>query len=322
MEILLIGSDYFKPWLTRAGIKVLHLGPGEDSEIKADPNRVDLQALISHMETRPDMLLLTDDLGSRVLPFGLEKVSIPKAYYGVDSPINYYWQRYLAGVFDLVLLDQRDQARDLSAELDREVHWLPVGVDPLLYAGPGRGRHMISHLWEPWSTESGQTNRDPEPAKGKILGQAGRRQGGGLGEPPRGGRLYRRSRLVLNENLFPGLTTRMLEVMASGGCLFSEDVDNGLRDVFCPGTHYIAFDHSNIADLAEQYLNDPAARKAVAQKGRRVCRAKHTIQARTSKLLDLCEGLKPGPGQPDLSSLGWTFLLLELDGPAGRAEEG
>ena len=316
MDILLIGSGYFKPWLVKAGVNVRHLGLGEDCEIKADPNRVDLQAIISRMERKPDLLLLTDDLGARVLPFGLERVLIPKVYYGVDSPINLFWQKHLAGLFDLVLLDQRDQARNLSARLDREIHWLPVAVDPSLYIGPPEKRaHDFAFV--------GTVEKNVRPKRTAILSLLRERYSvklaGGRGEgwvgPQEAGRLYRSSRLVLNENLFPGLTTRMLEVMACGGCLFSEDVDNGLKDLFLPGTHYIAFNHSNLLDLARQYINDPGARKDISQKGAEVCRSGHSIQARVQKLLSFIQGLKPGTGAPDLNSLGWSFLLLGVRWP-------
>ena len=321
MDILLIGSGYFKPWLTRAGVGVRHLGPDPECEIKADPDRIDLGALISSLDNPPDVVLLTDDLGRRVLPPGLERVGQPKVYYGVDSPINFYWQRHLAGLFDLVCLDQRDQARNLSEELDREVLWLPVGVDPSLYMGPPEEEeHDFAFV--------GTREESVRPKRSAILDLLGRnyslktvgdRAGGWVG-PREAARLYRRSRLVLNENLFPGLTTRMLEVMASGACLFSEDVDNGVWDLFRDGVHYIAFNESNIVSRADTYLRDRAARQALGQKGQELCREKHSIQARAQELLGLIQGLRPRAQQPDFSSLGWAFLLLGLRWPGPEAK--
>ncbi len=320
MDLLLIGSGYFKPWLIKAGARVRHLGKGAECEIKADPDRVDLQKIISGLDPRPDLMLLTDDLGTRVLPSGLERVSIPKVYYGVDSPINLYWQRWLAGLFETVCLDQRDQARRLSAELRREVSWLPVGVDPSLYMGRvERPIHDFAFV--------GTVEDNVRPKRSALVSLLRTRYSvklaGGRGSdwvgPAEAARLYRRSKLVLNENLFPGLTTRMLEVMAAGGCLFSEDTDNGVQDLFRPGVHYIAFDESDILTQADRYLNDPAARRAIAEKGRELCRAEHSIQARTQRLLSLIQGLGPEIIRPDLNSLGWSYLLLGARWPG---EEG
>lgn len=320
MDLLLIGSDYFKPWLVKAGAKVRHLGNGADCEIKADPNRVDLQAIISSLDQKPDLVLLTDDLGARVLPSGLERVSIPKVYYGVDSPINLYWQKWLSGMFDVVCLDQRDQARGLAAELGREVSWLPVGVDPSLYIGDEE-RPILDFAFV------GTVEENVRPKRSAILSLlqerysvelAGGRGGEWVG-PQEAASLYQHSRLVLNENLFPGLTTRMLEVMAAGGCLFSEDTDNGVRDLFSPGVHYIAFDESNILDQADRYINNPAARSSIAKKGRELCRARHSIQTRTQSLLSLIQGLRQRAGRPDLNSLAWSYLLLGVRWPGPEA---
>ena len=136
MKLLSLGNEYFRSALIRAGVEVVQAGPESGADLKIDPDQVDLAALLERVSPPPDVLLLTDDLGRRVLPWGLERCRLPKVYYAVDTPINFYWQRHLAGLFDLVVADQKDCALALSEQLSREVIWLPVAIDPALYQGP------------------------------------------------------------------------------------------------------------------------------------------------------------------------------------------
>ncbi|MBW1711987.1 MAG: glycosyltransferase [Deltaproteobacteria bacterium] len=330
MRILLFGSSYFKPWLERAGVDVVQAGLDQDSDLKVDPEQVDLIDLTARIDPRPDVLLLTDNLGRRVVPWGLERSDLIKVYYGVDGPLNHYWQRHLAGLFDLVAVDQKDSAAALSTLLDREVLWLPVAVDPRLYQGPPE--EVLFDL-----AFVGTIQPQVRPKRSSILKAlssrhavkvAGERGQGWLG-PQEAARVYRQSKLVLNENLFPGVTTRMLEVMAAGGCLFTEDNDNGLRDLFRPGEHFIPFGPTNLLDQAERYLKDQIACQGIALAGHRECLAKHSIDCRAQQLLAAIEAVDPAQAgvRPSLSSLAWTFLLLGVrwpkhDGPGRLAKAG
>ena len=71
MKILYLGNPYFEDHLRRAGATVDRIGPDKEASIRRDPDRVDLAGLIRGMRTKPDVILLTDDLGSRTLPWGL-----------------------------------------------------------------------------------------------------------------------------------------------------------------------------------------------------------------------------------------------------------
>ena len=333
MRILLLGSGYFKPWLAKAGAEVAAAGPDPDCELRADPSEVDLSRLAAGMKPGPDLVLLTDDLGRRVLPWGLERCGLPKVYYGVDAPLNLFWQVHLAHLFDLVALDQKEEAEKLSARTGREVLWLPVGVDPSLYEGPPEEEvHDLAFV--------GTVEERVRPRRSNILRllkerfrveTAGARGQGWLG-PGEAARLYRRAGLVLNENLFPGVTTRMLEVMAAGGCLFTEEAGNGLTDLFRPGVHYVPYGPpggpGEIISQAEHYLNRPEKRKAIAWAGQAECLAKHTIFARAQRLLAAMEEVlaqkedrpQGSPKAREMGELAWATLLTGLRWPERGGE--
>ncbi len=322
MKLLLLGHDYFKPWLIRAGVEVVHAGLDRGCDLVADPERTELSRLIAGLDPPPDALLLTDDLGRRLMPWGLERCLLPKIYYAVDSPINFYWQRHLAASFDLVLCDQKDAAENMSRQLDREALWLPVAVDPALYQGPEEDEacdFVFVGTLEPKVRPKRSNLIRLLQSRYRVL-LAGQR-GPGWIDPQKSSSLYRQARLSLNENLFPGVTTRMLEVMAAGGCLFTEDNDNGLRDLFRPGEHLVTFGPQDLFIQAERYLPDKTARKRMAQAAQSEVLAKHTIAARVESLLEAVANMERQGAlrfevqRKRLLGLAWTYLLLGLRWP-------
>lgn len=328
MRILLIGSEYFKPWLEKLGVEVVRAGPEPEAEIRVDPGRIEAATLVAGLEPRPDLLLLTDDLGRRTLPWGLGRLDLPKAYYAVDSPLNLFWQRHLAGLFDLVAADQKDSAQEFSRAAGREAVWLPVGVDPSLYT-PGSEQGPGSAGDKPDFGFVGGLDPGSRPKRAALINLLRQRYSvqvrGGRGQAWVGteesARIYRRARLALNENLFPGVTTRMLEVMASGGCLFTEDNGNGLDELFTPGVHYIPFgppgEKNGLFDQVERYLGDEPTRRRIARAGREECLERHSIEVRATQLLVHLEKLLERTARvgPDPLAEGWAFLLAGLRWP-------
>ena len=136
MNILLIGSNYFEKPLKQLGCRVMRAGGDVQADLGGFGGDLDLPAVLSACPVKPSALVLTDDLGRRVIPQGLEKTDILKVWYGVDGPINFFWHRHFAPLFDVVLADQKDCAENLDALAPAGAAWLPVAVDTDLYQGP------------------------------------------------------------------------------------------------------------------------------------------------------------------------------------------
>ena len=230
---------------------------------------------------------MTDDLGRRVFPVGLDQTDALKVWYGVDGPINFYWHCHWAGLFDLVLSDQKDCAQKLAELTPAATKWLPVAVDTAQYAGPPEKKIYDFGF-------VGVVNEGVRPKRSRILELLSRRYkvrtaGGRQDEwvtPSRAARLYRQSRLVLNENLFPGVTTRMFEAMASGAMLLTEN-GPGLTDLFTPGEDLALYGPDDILDQAALFLADPRRREKIAASAREKVLAGHDIKHRAARLLDL-----------------------------------
>ncbi|MDR2406393.1 MAG: hypothetical protein LBE27_08505, partial [Deltaproteobacteria bacterium] len=125
MLILCLGSEYFHETLHRMGHSVM---------IPDIKEGYPIDTLFNNLRDRPDIILYTDDLGKHMWPDGLSNIfSIPKVYYAVDTPINFWWQKHFARLFDHVFTDQKPAAKDLS-DMGMSASWLPVGVDAKSYA--------------------------------------------------------------------------------------------------------------------------------------------------------------------------------------------
>ncbi|MEW5722982.1 MAG: glycosyltransferase [Thermodesulfobacteriota bacterium] len=321
MDLLLLGSRYFQEALTGLGHRVVHFkGDG-----RPDPH---LPEVLAGLSFRPQAVVLTDDLGRRVLPTGLEGVDLPKVWYGVDGPINFFWHKHWAALFDLVLIDQKQSARQVEAYAARPVLWLPVAVDTAVYQGrPGRKACDLAFV--------GVINPKVRPKRSRILDRLARRfhvvvAGGRQGRwvsPGEAGALYRSARIVLNENLFPGVTTRMFEATAAGSFLLTEGGAEGLGEIFRPGREMDVYGPEDLVEKVAYYLGHEKEREEAAARGRAKTLAGHDIRHRAGFLVEKIEGLPPGAGSVDeglrCREQGKALFLVGLrwpghDGPGRR----
>lgn len=51
---------------------------------------------------------MVDTLGRQTLAYGIEELPMPRLYWAIDVHLNFFWQRHYAGLFDLVLVAQKD----------------------------------------------------------------------------------------------------------------------------------------------------------------------------------------------------------------------
>ncbi|MBA4358907.1 MAG: hypothetical protein C0405_14400, partial [Desulfovibrio sp.] len=138
MRILLLGSDNLAAPLRKLGQAVFTCAPEAGADLPLadpDPPWDMLQRLGKAKGLTWDAIVVTDHLGGRRLPTGLAGAEGVTAFWGLDAPLNRFWQRAYAGLFDLACLDQPAPARELGLS-HGAAHWLPVGVEATLYGGP------------------------------------------------------------------------------------------------------------------------------------------------------------------------------------------
>jgi tetratricopeptide (TPR) repeat protein len=317
MLFLVLGSTYFDQALTRLGHRIVRPEYGQ-----SDP---DLADILARMDTTPDALLLVDDLGRRVFPKGLRTLEAPRVYYAVDGPINAYWQRHFSALFDVVMVDQKNSAQNLNAMIPAQAVWLPVAVDTSMYQGPPETKtHDIAFV--------GVLSEQVRPKRSRIVEMLSHRYNvitaGGRRQAWVSAReaavLYRRSRLVLNENLFDGVTTRMFETMAAGSMLLTEDGNNGLADLFDIGTDLDVFTAGDLFDKVDHYLARDDERERITRQGHEMVLARHDIMNRTASLLEHIARARPDIGLNGAAhdrEKGKTLFLTGLRWPAHQGWE-
>ena len=84
----------------------------------------------------------------------------------------------------------------------------------------------------------------------------------------------------------------MLEGMASGSMLVTEDSNNGLRDLFKPDEELGVFSPDNIICRIEEYLGDKTKRENIARLGRDKVMASHDVSNRVKQLVLAIEKTK------------------------------
>ncbi|MFH1092222.1 MAG: glycosyltransferase [Pseudomonadota bacterium] len=321
MDLLLLGSNYFQKALLELGHRAFWAADDPKADLSYPGGEPSLPKILDSLPFTPEAVILTDDLGRRVLPSGLEKIEALKVWYAVDSPINYYWHKHYAPLFDLVLVDQKEHAARLSALNPAGAHWLPVAVDTALYQGPPEKKlYDLAFV--------GVVNERVRPKRSRVISllsqkyslhTAGGRQGAWV-FPAQAARLYRQSRFVLNENLFPGVTTRMFEAMAAGSALLSESESSGLEDLFQPGVDLVLYGPDDIFAQVDHWLAENEKRENMAVRGRDKVLTAHDIKHRAATMLGLINITAGKTGLPEGGAFyreqGKALFLTGLRWPA------
>lgn len=316
MHILCLGSEYFHEPFARMGHKVI-APPHQDGFPLGD---------FYHMLVdRPDVLVYTDHLGTHAWPDGLEQLDIPKIYYAVDTPINFWWQKHFAGLFDLCYVDQKPFVEKMAAR-NIDAHWLPVAVNTSAYQGPEEAGGKIYDFGFVGVIDEkvrAKRSRLVKQLSGRFsLKAMGDRLEGWLG-PEDSSSLYRQSRLILNENLFPGVTTRMFEAMASGTVLFTEKAGGDLGELFLPGEDFAWFEPQDLFEAAKYWLEDEEHLKKVAARALDKVRSFHDVNHRAETVLKAAAALNlsqapSGPEAWDLTGRSLFLTALRWPGETGK----
>ena len=320
MLILCLGSEYFHHAFQKMGHSVL-VPPHQEG--------LPLDNLFNGLMDRPDMIVFTDHLGQHVFPSGLSDVyGIPKVYYAVDTPINYWWQASFARLFDYVFTDQKPLADELTRR-GLKSSWLPVAVDVESYQAEKLDNS--EKLYDFGFV--GSLDPDRRPKRSRLverlsnrftLKTAGSRQEGWL-SPEESGKIYRQSKLALNESLFPGVTTRMLEAMASGTVLFTEKAGGDLGELFKAGEDFAWFEPEDVLDVAQSWLSDDKRRRRAVKSSLEKVRTGHDISHRAEALLSAMKRVHFGSGlvdkeawDPEGQAMFWTALRWPREGGQTR----
>lgn len=312
MRLVILGSDTFAEPLRGLGHEVMTCGPqGDLVSADPDPEWTLLSKLLEKRGFEPDALLVTDNVGSRQLPTGIYDSPLFTAFYGVDSPLNRFWQEPYAQTFDLAFLDQAQEAERLS-KFHKSAFWLPVGIEPSLYGvnPPASETPGVCFV--------GVVDENVRPKRSALLAKIAKHTPllvlGGRKDAwfstQEAAKLYASHQVTLNENLFPGVTTRPLEVMASGGCLLTEAAQGSMDRFFDDLGQLSYFEPSDVEEKLEQLLKDKGLRYKLRRQGREIVLQNHTLAHRAQEIASHIEDMLTSSG-PRSRATGGDALRME-----------
>jgi hypothetical protein len=298
MRILTLGGKMLTDALRDRGHEVLSLsGPASvhhphdrETDFFAAPEQARGTVRELSAAFRPDWILQVDD--STPLPhLGLEALSIPMAWYAVDTHLHWEWHRHYAPLFDVVFCAQKNQLDRLAvyreaargsdqAAVRAAVAWLPLSF-------------TAEPAFLPWDTRAHDIafvgTLDPVRNPGRIaLLDALKARGlpvhavQGACEP-----VYRAARVVINQSARDDLNFRFFEAMGYGALLITDAISHSLEDMGEPGADFLVYAPGDADDLAAKFrwaLEHPAAAEAMARRGQEKVLAHHRIGQRMERL--------------------------------------
>jgi len=230
-----------------------------------------------------DLYLWVDD----GLRYEIPRRLCPRAWWAIDTHLDFAWYRERAPEFDLVFTAQRDGA----ARLEREgIHatWLPLACDPAVHckldvpkqfdmsfvgnALPGKRTELLALIRQHYGNTF-----------------IGRRYGLEMAET------YSASRIVFNRSVGNDVNMRVFETLACGSLLLTNDLaDNGQDELFLDGVHLATYrDPEELLDKIAYYLKREEVRERIASAGCEEVLAKHTYEHRMEQLLRAVTGCIP-----------------------------
>ncbi|MEC4890026.1 MAG: glycosyltransferase [Nitrospira sp.] len=284
MKILQLGNCYFGGAFREMGHEVKWASTDPGADVVLSPFLVEAKNLLAALpaDWRPDVIVMGDHSGFPKI-LGLEALSIPLAWYAVDSHIHHDWHRHYSAVWDFVFVAQKEWAPLYALEPDRQtVSWMPLfchaahdrdlnraRTAPLVFVG------TLNPAWNPDRVELMQRLQARYPIDVRT---------GAYVE------IFNQAQMVLNQSVAGDVNFRTFQAMACGAMLVTERVGNGFEELFQDRVHCAVYEKGNveqIVEIARYYENHPSEREAIAACGRQAVLARHTSHHRAEALLSL-----------------------------------
>lgn len=227
-----------------------------------------------------DAVIYADGLDEHFLYTEIVKFSCPTVYIGIDSTINFFWQKHYSKLFDLIFFDQAAEVR--AMQLERAGCFsLLLGFDNSVYKDYGLKKDYDI-------TFVGRLNDNTRPKRNNLLNLLKSNHFNlkivdGINNRVNSlelAKIYNSSRIVVNENMFPGINLRLFEALGCNTLVFTEDSCPDLSQFFTDGQDLVTYNAQNIVEKLSFYLNNPPKAAKIALKGYQKAQQWHTDQKR------------------------------------------
>lgn len=283
-------GNFLAEGLKEIGCNVLKIAPAPGDSIAEAVGRLGEPVDLVILEIMGNFLPACK-LGSRLC----ETVA-----YCVDSPINEYWIREYCRGFDFVFVDQKATV-DSFARHGIKSEWLPLCAQRNYFSEAAQKEYDIAFI--------GTVNEERRKRKNllEMLRKHFRIHIAQTSSLTETRDIFARSKIVLNENLFPGLTLRVFQGLAAGSLVFTEADAHAYGDFFRDGEELVFFEPENILDRLGDALANYENYARVADAGREACANSHTSRSRAETLLNSIKHGANRNAPPDSQAWHWAL---------------
>lgn len=295
MRFLLLNDTTLKAELEKRGHEVRACGP-EARYLMPDQDHfdftwplktvVELSEILERLRPwRPEVILQTET-HTNYFYRGIEAAPCPTIWRTIDNHIH-TWQPRYAMTHDLVLVAQKDYLPGFQA-LHPNACWLPLNCFPALHFDRQEARILpvafvgsLDPRVHPERARFFEALRQEVPVEVRS----------GLNQAQIAS-LYNQARVVVNQCVHRDLNYRVYEAMSNGAMLITPAIENGQPELFEEGTHLITYplhDSRAAAQKVRYYLEHEEERRRIAEAGRDLVMAHHTLGHRLETLLTLLE---------------------------------
>lgn len=284
MRILCVGDIQLVPALRAIGHDIRVLG-GPDLE---KGGRQDSRLFFANPATARDLVkdavaaynpecLLVGDDSSPLLHLGLEHFELPRLWWSIDTHLHGRWHRHFAAQFHRVMGAQRPYLKKLRDISGRPAKWMPLFFPAAMPFTPWEERTIdVAFV--------GTLDKTKNPRRVAFLEALQKRlpvqvmQGNYR-------KVYRQSRIVINQAVAGDLNNRIFEAMGCGAALVTEALPQGFRDIAVPGSEFLIYPPGDVeaaAQAIESLLSDTQRCEAMARAGWEKVQSKHLASHRAA----------------------------------------
>ena len=284
MKILNLDGGYFVEPFRRLGHDTLWIGPLPSSDVVLHET-LSLKGLLETLDEhdfQPDLVVWADMCRPPSV-IGIETLPAVTVGYSIDQYCN-PWHAPYSAAFDLMLVAQKDYMGMFDdPQVENEVEWAPLFSNSFKDKDLGQIRNIpIGFV----GTVEGTLNKERRDFLKAFNAIQPLHVTQGNYAP-----VYNRCRIVLNQSAVGELNFRIFEAMGCGAAVLTEDVGNGLSDIFENGRDILLYPRGNVqaaALIARKALATDSLAE-LAQSGRRAVTKAHSSSVRARRILDFAE---------------------------------
>lgn len=236
-----------------------------------------LEAEVNALCPGADLVLL--ELFGGHFPFSdMVRCKYRLAVYCIDSPLNEFWLEHIAKLADDVFTDQQSSIAIL-ATAGIKACWLPLCVSEHTFREKKALKYDISFVGTDNAHRIKRSNilrciKEYFPLNLQTKVSSSQMLD-----------IFAESKISINENLFSGLTLRILQSMAAGTILFTEANNNDIHDLFEDGKELVYYEPDTLIPRLREVLENYPDYTHIARAGQELCRIHHTSKARANEFL-------------------------------------